>query len=339
MYIGNPHKGKVIKHYKGIPSGANKWHGAALAPNGKIYAAPYQHPSILEFDPTTKEVDFIGDFGSNGNYLGAVTGLDGHIYFIPHTFHRGVLELDPDNGETYLHTPSVPIGYGSPFAGGVLAPNGKIYFVPQNDSSILEFDTVNKTSVAIPVKSGSIKWTGGILAPNGNLYFFPFDDTEVLELNPNTHAINYFGTVSGQYPGGVIKDGIAYGAPRSPNTILKIDTSDNSIDFIGNFPGSNKFTSGCLLPNGNILFTPHNSDKILEFNPETGEVKRYGNFPSNNSHSGAILAPDGSVYLIPRSADFIAEITNVGEVTADMYTMPPLHELATSKYNMYQNKF
>ena len=39
---------------KGFPSGGEKYAGGALAPNGKIYAAPYDSSAILMIDTATQ---------------------------------------------------------------------------------------------------------------------------------------------------------------------------------------------------------------------------------------------------------------------------------------------
>ena len=58
--------------------------------------------------------------------------------------------------------------------GGVLAPNGKIYGIPANASTVLEIDPVNQTATTFgSVGTGSNKWFGGVLAPNGKVQSSP----------------------------------------------------------------------------------------------------------------------------------------------------------------------
>ena len=66
--------------------------------------------------------------------------------------------------------------------GGVLAPNGKIYGIPYNATTILEIDPVSKTTTTFGSLSGTIKWYGGVLAPNGKIYGIPFNATTILEI-------------------------------------------------------------------------------------------------------------------------------------------------------------
>ena len=66
---------------------------------------------------------------------------------------------------------------------GVLAPNGKIYGIPYNASTILEIDPETQTTSTFgSVGTASYKWIGGVLAPNGKIYGIPFNASTVLEI-------------------------------------------------------------------------------------------------------------------------------------------------------------
>ena len=68
-------------------------------------------------------------------------------------------------------------------AWGVLAPNGKIYGIPEDSTTVLEIDPVAKTATTFGSLSGSDKWIGGVLAPNGKIYGIPYNSTTVLEID------------------------------------------------------------------------------------------------------------------------------------------------------------
>jgi streptogramin lyase len=60
---------------------------------------------------------------------------------------------------------------GGSHEGGVLAPNGMIYFT-YNATQILQLDpTTDITSLIGSIYNGTSKWHGGVLAPNGMIYF------------------------------------------------------------------------------------------------------------------------------------------------------------------------
>ena len=65
---------------------------------------------------------------------------------------------------------------GTKWFGGVLAPNGKIYGIPYNSTSVLIIDPVTNTADTTTISglyAGTVKWIGGVLAPNGQIYCVP----------------------------------------------------------------------------------------------------------------------------------------------------------------------
>jgi len=70
------------------------------------------------------------------------------------------------------------------YIGGVLAPNGKIYCVPNNSTQILVIDPATNTTALFGNFSSSHKWFGGVLAPNGKIYCVPFNSTQILVIDP-----------------------------------------------------------------------------------------------------------------------------------------------------------
>ena len=62
------------------------------------------------------------------------------------------------------------------WAGGVLAPNGKIVGIPMNTASVLMIDpesgTADTTLIA-STEASAHRWCGGVLAPNGLIYGKP----------------------------------------------------------------------------------------------------------------------------------------------------------------------
>ena len=90
-------------------------------------------------------------------------------------------------GEDYVYRTATTFGSlaGSrKWVGGVLAPNGKIYGIPFNSTTVLEIDPVTKTATTFgSLDSGPSKWRGGVLAPNGKIYGIPLNSTTVLEID------------------------------------------------------------------------------------------------------------------------------------------------------------
>ena len=59
--------------------------------------------------------------------------------------------------------------------GGVLAPNGFIYGIPYNSTTVLKIDPSTDTATTFGSLTGTNKWFGGVLAPNGFIYVIPYN--------------------------------------------------------------------------------------------------------------------------------------------------------------------
>jgi len=75
-------------------SGASKWWGGVLAPNGKIYGIPSNSTQVLEIDPVTQTTTLFGSLSGTGKWIGGVLAPNGKIYGIPLDSTQ-VLEIDP----------------------------------------------------------------------------------------------------------------------------------------------------------------------------------------------------------------------------------------------------
>ena len=69
--------------------------------------------------------------------------------------------------------------------GGVLAPNGMIYGIPLNSTTVLKIDPTTDTVSTFGSLSGTAKWVGGVLAPSGMIYGIPYSSTTVLKIDPD----------------------------------------------------------------------------------------------------------------------------------------------------------
>jgi len=221
------------------------------------------------------------------------------------------------------------------FIGGVLASNGKIYFVSNTGSSYVI--VVNPMTGEIErLASGS--WVGRdiVSAPDGMLYGLPLNGTTIMSINPETHEVNVShktGVSSGgdDYNGAVLHpNGNIYLVPRNANNVGVYNYAANT--FSATTPGLTglvssgwKWGGGCLAPNGKIYCGPNSfRNSVLIIDPYTPSLDqttiagmstwvRYG-------WSYGCLAPNGKIYFAPHAAT-TALIVDPSNDTADETTI------------------
>jgi hypothetical protein len=240
------------------------WFGSVLAPNGNIYGIPASYTSVLEINPISRTANTFGNVGTN-------------------------------------YTSSFP--FLKNWAGGVLAPNGKIYGIPSSATTILEIDPVAGIATTFgSVSSGSDKWVGGVLGYDGMIYGIPYNSTTVLQINPITRTATTFGSITSgnKWWNGVIgPNGIIYGSPYTfnSNSILKIipDSVSPSVSEIN--VGTMYASSGAVLgPDGRIYYMPGQSSSSSIFDPRTETLANSISGPVVRNEIGGVLASNNKIY-------------------------------------------
>jgi hypothetical protein len=300
-------------------SGSNKWYGGVLAPNGKIYASPWDSTSVLIIDPETDTADesaISGLSSTTEKWLGGVLAPNGKIYFIPYN-NDCILIVNPETN-TYDDTTISGLSGSSKWTGGVLAPNGKIYAVPCDATSVLiidpETNTYDDTTITVPANAD--KWYGGVLAPNGKIYCVPWKYNRVLIIDPETNTADYttINVPSDQYKwvGGVLApNGKIYCIPRNYDHVLIIDPATNTVDYTTiSVPSDTfKWISGVLAPNGKIYGIPRDYDHVLIIDPDTNTADfsslSVAEVSGTGKWIGGVLAQNDKIYCIPRDHDYI----------------------------------
>ena len=193
------------------------------------------------------------------------------------------------------------------YLGAILAPNGKIYAIPQYATNVLVVDPATDTVSTIGYVPGGDKYVGGILAPNGNIYGFQHDATGVLKINPVTGVVSAVGNAPGQnkwYGGALAPNGKVYVPPYSTTNLEIFDPATDTITTKN--VGTNSQCGAALAPNGKIYSPPAGSGKIMIVDPQT-ETVSYINAPGSGWCS-SVVGPDGKIYSIPTSASSILVI-------------------------------
>jgi streptogramin lyase len=298
-----------------------KWVGGALAPNGNIYAAPYNTNAILKIDPIdeTSSTIPVNLEVSVANYRGIVCAKNGKLYTIPSgqvAPIQKVLEFDPQNNSHRFFTDS-PEGN---WYGGVLAPNGNIYGIPFGASSILEINPTAGTATTSTISNNVDGYVGGVLGPNGKIYCIPFSATTVLEIDPNVGTASTFGSLSvgTKWANGVLaNNGKIYGIPYLASSILEIDPIARTVSTFGESsdiwsstdPG---WASAALGSDGKIYAFPSPSggiftDYILKIDPDTKTLSLVYSTASQY-YIGAVAARNGKIYGIPGNSSSVVAI-------------------------------
>ena len=214
------------------------------------------------------------------------------------------------------------------WVGGVLAPNGNIYFAPFVANNILVLNpttgvTSNLTGGATYTTYG---WTKGVLAPNGNIYFCPNSASNILVLNPTTGVTSNLtggANYAGGWFGGVLApNGNIYFAPGGAANILVLNPTTGVTSNItgGATFVTNGWNGGVLAPNGNIYFCPFVAANVLVLNPTTGVTSNLtgGATYTSSGWTGGVLAPNGNIYFGPYVAQNVLVLNPTTGVTSNL---------------------
>ena len=213
--------------------------------------------------------------------------------------------------------------------GGVLGPDGNIYFSPFAATNILRLNvttgvTTNITGGATYTANG---WRGGVLGPDGNIYFTPFAATNILRLNVTTGVTtNITGgatyTANGWSGGALGPDGNIYFMPFAATNILRLNVATGVTT---NITGGATYTAsgwgGAILgPDGNIYGTPYNAANILRLNVATGVTTNItgGATYTTSGWQGQTLGQDGNIYFAPTLATNVIRFNVATGVTTNI---------------------
>jgi len=242
------------------------------------------------------------------------------------------------------------ISFTSRFSGGgIVAPNGKIYWSPFSHDSIGVFDPSDNSYYEVTHGvSGTALYAGGCLAPNGCIYFVPYQSLTILKIDPSDDTVTTIGTFAAgskwRLPS-ITQDGIIYGIPRNTTTILKLDTNNDTYSEFGSLGGGAKWTGSVLGFNGCIYGIPLDSTQVIKVDPSDndsitlfGSIAGGGTFTSGAiSKEGIIYCPDytgGNMGRIDTNNDTV-DITLTTNMVANQYgiVMAPNGKFYTAQYS------
>ena len=205
--------------------------GAVSAPNGKIYYIPAEAGTVGIVNTVDKSFSTIPNtLTEKIKCCGGTLVPNNKIVCAPYG-SAYILEIDTTTNTVQKY----PHGISSPtamYAGAVLAPNGKVYFIPYSQTTVGVFDPQTKSFSQFGSFPGQYKWTGGVLGSNGKVYGIPYKSKSILEIDPSNNTAKAYGEIGkgeGDWQGGCLHfDGKIYGAPSYGNGVLTLDVEGPS---------------------------------------------------------------------------------------------------------------
>jgi hypothetical protein len=153
------------------------------------------------------------------------------------------------------------------YSGGVLAPNGKIYCMPDRARRILVIDPVAESMQYLDedLGEGTAKAFGGVLAPNGKIYSGLAGVNRIMVIDPSSESVTYINDLpANKYVGGVLgPDGRIYCIPNRPGPVLVIDPESHDVSYLTGSVGNGEYWGAVLTPHGSIIGVPWNATSIL----------------------------------------------------------------------------
>ena len=235
------------------------------------------------------------------------------------------------------------------FANFVLAPNGKLYGIPDYSTRAIVLDPVNDTLTTFGSFPGNTFGGGGgtlgsgCLAVNGLIYASPLRATQAIIIDPANNTVTKFGSFpNGSLPystGGLqfidtisAPNGLIYFVPYASTQAVVVDPRTNGgtlATFFGNFEGysgfnSGGYTGGTVAPNGKIYMVPFASSRIAiidPYSPGGTSVQFINTSFSYNTYQRSVLAPNGKIYMIPNQSS-IGAIIDPNNNTITTYNFP-----------------
>lgn len=310
-------------------AGNNRFRGAVVARDGRIFCVPRQHPAFVIIDRdgsvTESSLGISLPSPSEHTWSGGTLGVDDRIYMTPR--HAAwVLIIDPATNTATLEDYGLDMSGMDKWTGLVSAPNGKIYSVPTAAPDILVIDprsgTATRDTLGAPLTTDEYKWIGGVLAPTGLIYCAPFWATDILVIDPATETawVSDYGlglSAGGdKWSGGALgPDGKIYFAPRSAGTVLVIDPETDTAtttDFGLDLTGSSMWARAILAGDGKIYCIPEAATEVLIIDAIAGTATLDdlgADLSGTVKWIGGILGVDGKIWCPPRHADDFLIIT------------------------------
>ncbi|KAL3934813.1 MAG: hypothetical protein SGBAC_009543 [Bacillariaceae sp.] len=335
--------------HPGLMPGTHKHLGGAYDPtDGCIYGVPANSKSILCIYKDEEEgeyrmkaiplperiqkrqMKFLRGIIAHG-YLWAIPAWADSVLCVDIDAYWGRRELS--EGQTdYVHLIPLPDGHPKSMrwqwhGAGINIEQTAIYCIPSNTKHVLKVDIATKTTSFIEIEYDkekytdfeldcTNKWYGGIVGDDNAIYGIPYRAPGVLRIDstndtakligPNYGVSNFF------WHGGIKRHGKIYAHPSHADTVLVIDTKEESRGSISELEihgaendktGRTKFKwlGGSVGADGNIYCPACDVSAVLKINPTTDHCETFGyaGEMKNKWQGGTLSTRDNCIYCIP----------------------------------------
>ena len=294
---------------------------AIMGPDNKIFFVPEFATYVGVLDLTTNSFIRISNGylnpGNEKKYCkGVYVESVGAIYLIP----LSVIYITVVDVFDYtMRVVSMPTWARKThsYAGGVLGPNHKIYFMPNQASHIAVFDIANETMSKIAESELSayafLAFCDAVLALNGNIYFIPERRSHVLVVTPSEdNKVQAYKVPEYVFfkNGILLPNGNIVMVPETfENNFYTFSTNAHSFSVldvsVNNKAGETdrRYMRGVLLPDGNIMLAPRFESAFIfnPANPSASSTMSIGGAPNNNNFrfQSIVLSKHGIIVFIP----------------------------------------
>jgi len=299
-----------------------KYNGAAMAPNGVIYAPGHLNTNWLLVDTYTDTVSTTGSIGAastNGAFYSPSNRAvycatsDPRMYKLPIDNHSGSFVSLPALGSQYFcFVLSYDLGYA--YSTGTY-----------NTDTMVKYDILAESGSNMSIATANDR-NNGCLGPNGKAYWSPSgpDGTRnYIEFDPATNTYTSFGTPGGDTKNGMIlaPDGFMYSLPFGANPIVKINPKTLELTNMATPNSTTRTSSACIGADGRIYMVGDNAQMTI-WDWRTNLLE-YVTLPSASGYHGICMGVYGDLYLTPWSAPKIVKvpINNKGRVLRPIQEM------------------
>jgi hypothetical protein len=209
----------------------------------------------------------------------------------------------------------------SAYAGGVLAPNGDVHFVPFDANRGQKISASGVVSTYSLVYTNPSAYAGGVLAPNGDIHFAPIVPVVGQKISASGVVSTYslvYTSIVGNYFGGVLApNGDIHFIPFLASLGQKISASGVVSTYSLVYTATSlAYQGGVLAPNGDIHFVPR-AAPVGQKISAAGVVSTYSLVYTTSSiaYTGGVLASNGDIHFVPRDAPVGQKVSPSGVVS------------------------